>query len=300
MTTPGLRGVPRRVLTALVTTAVAVASLAGCSDSAPTSPVALPEKNIDQWVLPMDQYQLRWADQFREEYVQAQLAADCMQSAGYDLEVPWRDLNGPVVRPNRNSVGRKIFTRDLAETYGYHAGPSPEPTIGDWLAYGESLGDLSDEQQTALGTCIERAHEELPPLSLEANLAAGITFGAYEGALEDDEVKAAADRWRECMLPLGITDLPTSPLDMPPASISTDVLDSPAEEPNVSPAEIAIATHDFDCRVSSGFREALYEAEWSRQVELLDQHLDELVRYGQIFEERREHVNALLGLAPVD
>jgi len=294
------RDAHRRGVRALLIGTAAALGLAGCGGSAPTAGDDLPEKNIDQWVMPMDQYQVQWVDRIREEYATAQLDAKCMRAAGYDLEVPWRDLTGPVTRPHINAVGRVLFNRKLVEEFGYHQAPSPEETLGDWLAYSTKLNMIDAAEQAVLDNCIEATYKVLPPLDGEANRVAGIAETAWQAALEDDSVVKAAKDWRECMLPFGIPDLPGDPRQMPPDSLGVERNPSPTENPDVSPREISVAVGDFDCRVSSGFRVALYNAEWDRQVKLARENVDDLVRSQQQFAERRQRVEELLSLGQTD
>lgn len=290
---------PRRQLRiATMIALVAVVTLAGCSNDESTADLDLPAQNIDRWVMPIDQYEWQWEDRLRSDYAYASLDAECLRAKGYDIEVPWRDMNGAIARPSLNSVGRHLFTLELASNYGYQGPPSPEKTLGEWLAYGPKITALGEEGHDAFVDCRrESSEKQLPMITGTANRAAALAQPAWEGALESGEVRDATSAWRECMLPLGVADLPERPLEMPPSSLRAlgDHTNDPTVAPDVSPREIEVAVADFECRESSGYRDALYQAEWDRQVDILRDNMDALVRSKQVLSDHAAAINEILG-----
>ncbi len=92
------------------------------------------------------------------------------------------------------------------------------------------------------------------------------------------ELQAAAAQWRACMAPLGIPDLPSEPWDpdmRPPESLTTRWgWDSPLDP--ASADEIAVATHDAQCRQDSGWFDLLYDAAWTQASAFVEQNRDAL------------------------
>jgi hypothetical protein len=277
-----------RMIAALVVT---TGCLAACSST--DADVELPQQNVTQWVMPLDQYGLKTDDLIRSEYAANLLEKPCMESAGYVYDVPWRDLTD-VSGETWNSVHRRLFDEALAAKWGYHMADSPEPTLDDSVKFGESLRDLSDAGLAALETCINEAREELPLIQNEANYVSGIVNTAYKDALDDEAVTKAATAWHECMLPLGLPDLPDSPELMPPPSLLEGM-----EGDAASADEIQIAVADARCRTDSGYTDALYEAEWTHQAELAGENIDELERVGDLLAENAALVKSIIASHPI-
>ena len=88
----------------------------------------------------------------------------------------------------------------------------------------------------------------------------------------------AAAQWRACMAPLGIVDLPQEPWDpgnRPPESLTTRWNWQDAGE-KASADEIAVATHDAQCRQDSGWFDVLYDETWNQEEAFIAQHQAEL------------------------
>ena len=92
------------------------------------------------------------------------------------------------------------------------------------------------------------------------------------------ELQAAAAQWRACMAPLGIPDLPGEPWDpgmRPPESLTTRWgWDSPLDP--ASADEIAVATHDAQCRQDAGWFDLLYDASWTQASAFVEQNREAL------------------------
>jgi len=268
----------RRVWPAAVALVATAAVVTGCTATA-AEPTNLPEKNIAEWVTPLDQYIPQNAS--NANYAEQLLVGKCIEKAGLSWAVPWRDIhadNGP----SWNSVERRLFNSDLAAKYGYHNGPAVDESLPAWQAFVASKQSMSSAEEAAIGKCVPEARKTLPLLSpTAAQKALDLIQVSYDAAFQDDDVVAAASKWRTCMEPQGIADLPDSPRKMPSDSLvsrfSLDLGDRVGTT-SVDPKEVAIATADAACRDSSGFAKALYDAEWDRDVAALRDNADELAR----------------------
>jgi hypothetical protein len=240
--------------------------------------IALPAKNLEQNVLPLDKYLL--GDMKNSDYAENLLMQPCMGKAGFDWNVPWRDTHSND-GPSWNAAHVRLFNLTLAKQWGYHLAPSPDTSLAALRAFQDDLATISDAEFAAFKTCLSRARKELPILPGSAQRATVFAQAAYEGALKDEKVLKAAADWRKCMTPAGISDLPDVPSVMPSESIARkfDIkLQISSTPPVVSQAEIKLATMDFECRDKAGYDQAFYDAQWNRQAKLLAENADELER----------------------
>ncbi|MFC7581690.1 hypothetical protein ACFQ23_06280 [Schaalia naturae] len=91
-------------------------------------------------------------------------------------------------------------------------------------------------------------------------------------------LQEAAARWRECMAPLGIVDLPSEPWDpdtRPPQSLQ-DRWGWESAGDAASADEIQVATHDAQCRRDSGWFDTLYDESWNQEEAFIAEHKAEL------------------------
>ena len=110
------------------------------------------------------------------------------------------------------------------------------------------------------------------------------SFGfPVDSADRDPAVHEAEEKWRQCMVPLGIADLPSdaTPTNGLPTDsqyeqwgLNQDV--APWEIPPPGQDEIKAAIHDAECRDSSGWTDARYEAEWNAEIDYLTRNYREL------------------------
>ncbi|WP_448058599.1 hypothetical protein [Cellulomonas hominis] len=274
----------------------AVVLLAACQQDDSSASVPLPAENIERWVMPLDQYSP--ADSLGiGSYAENLLIQPCMEAAGFSFEVPREDLDTPPRATMNADSGRQLFNLAIAQSYGYHDAPSNLSNIAEILAFYYDT-PLTEDAAAQRDTCLESAREQLPLPSAETvNFAATLGSAADEGALADDEVEEAAARWRECMQPVGVSDLPRAPADMPSESLRAqfglDVLD-PTAAPVIGAEELRIAVADAGCRESSGYAETRYRAEWDRQARLVQDNADALVRHQQAWEAYREAALAVV------
>jgi hypothetical protein len=262
-----LRAVTGTVLAAVTLTLSACGSSGASSHTGSAPAPAGFHENITTWTLPLDSYIPNPNDQI---YAQNLLYSQCMTQHGY----PVTAYNiADYLPPDLNAVGLKLFNLNLAEKYGYHSGPpkkgiqAPKP-------------DISGTAEVAQDTQCARSSQQQTDQNQDlTQFVQGLAGEAQDTAQADPKVKAAIARWRTCMLPLGVSDLPASPEDMPTArqrqqfGMNGSANPGPGELPTVrtqaTPAEIKQAVADAKCRDSSGYAEAYYQAEVTAQLDLI-------------------------------
>ena len=255
-------------------------TLTGCSAAATHTATSsgLPAKNINQWVLPLDSYVV--GNTKNSDYAQGLLVEPCMEKAGYTWNVPYRDTSA-TDGPSWNSAERRLFNPAIAQKWGFHLAPSPDTTLEALKSFIASANAVGPAESAAVTKCVVDSRKELPVLSGAAQLGSSYASQAYDGALTDAAVKAGASKWRTCMAPAGVSDLPNTPEEFPSPSVVAKFnikLELSHTPPSVSPAEIKLATFEANCEVTSGYQAALYKAEWDRQVTLMNKNADDLQR----------------------
>lgn len=274
-------------LVAATVSAVLAVALTGCSGSggsrAAAADVQLPAKNVAQWVMPLDQYMETDAETSADEYAEDLLIEPCLEKAGYSYPVPWMDLDAPLP-VTRNTVDDRLFTVQLAQEYGYHRAPNLDPSRAAWLAF-DAMPPFGDSEMKVFDSCLKQVRKtQLPELAQSAqNLANGLANQADQKAQQNGTVKSDARKWKTCMRPAGVPDLPDDPMnEMPTSALGKQFgLDDIVADPNTLKAgadEIRIATLDAQCREKTGYTQAYYDAEWDAQVQLLDKNADALKR----------------------
>lgn len=250
----------------------------GCTSSSAIEPgdLPLPAKNIEQWDMPLDPYVPDTS--FLVDYAENLLVSPCMTQAGFDWAVPWQDIHQPP-SPTRNATDLRIFTRTIAAEFGYRDQGSNLRPNAAWREVAQSKQQISAAEEQALINCLEIAREALPLLDGSTQVAIAFSNDALRATQEDPRVKAAAQRWVECMRPAGVSDLPDSPFLMPTDALKHALGISSGKEPSAE--EIRLAVLDADCRESSGWRETAYETEWELQLEALIENADDLERFRQ-------------------
>ena len=256
-------------------------------------------KDRASWSLPIDPYFSVDLSNYQVEAEQWLMRA-CMAEGGWDYRVGV-DASAPL--SETYSVSRaRLFTPELAAKYGYHRAPDPRYPLEDEI---EAKGGLNSDQPKGFvekeQECFEEASQELkqagvPEERSETEQALSGGYNVLFSTAVTDEVHQAAARWRECMAPLGIVDLPEEPwtagsMYLPPSLMSAWGWTSSFGKPSAD--EIRIAVHDANCRETSGWSEALYESQWDlaeKFVEdnkpaldaLLQQHNEYIKKYQQI------------------
>ena len=246
--------------------------------------------------LPLDGYTVTVPDVETESYVENLLSERCMETQNRDREVGAGHVAGSLPVATRSSGGTQPFDTPIARKYGYHE-PSMYPPDVAAAAPKLNSGPLSVGDQAAWDGCLTSARRTLP-LAGYSQIASRLAMEAMVAAGAEPDVQHAAGRWRECMAPLGLSDLPAMPDgpsgermpsaspaelfglndggDRPPGEAATSD-DIPAPK-SPGAAEIKLAVADAACRESSGCAKALYLAQWKHQSETLIKHADELAR----------------------
>ena len=294
-----------RITITVIGSAIFAMVLAGCSDSADDGAASQdlvesggnhgaeivsdddqPAKEISKWVLPTDKYVRPDIDliNFQSETTEL-LTAKCMRENGFPEYKSFFDLAAPYPETRPNGVASPIFTDEIAGKYGYRNAPDPQMSE---LDVEERAYDPDDQAfSSQWNSCNDAALElmPIPPNPAEENggQAASESVGSQLGRLhadrESSDLQEAAGKWRSCMQPLGIVDLPSSPWQ--PRSLN-DMPQSLVEKWQWSPGgvptsdEVLVAVQDSKCRQSSGWTETLYDAEWEVAHEFVNKWTPEL------------------------
>lgn len=274
-----------------------VLALAGCSSSDETevsqviSPDGLVQADISRWSLPTDPY-VTYPSQL-ELYAIELATSDCMATLGQHFEAVSYPIDPPPSE-GLNPAGHRLFNQSIAGKYGYHEAPDP-------VQYGQRLR-ARDRESEQYGEQWEkdRAHcsdQVLATPPFPIRMQPIIQTIGLSGA-DEKHVRSAAVRWRDCMKPLGIPDLPEDPAFMPSDSLAErfgllneDPINAQEAVPGaVSDEEIRIASADAECRESSGYQASYYEAEWHSDFTYVEEHLPELTA---ALEEQKRQIEEL-------
>lgn len=247
-----------------------------------------------RWTLPLDQYR----DQTLLEiysFVRATVVANCLDAAGLPYQEPTPVSFDARPGPTWNRAARRLFNIPIAQEYGYRASDFLSPASPE-----ASLADLdTGSGQKTFEQCMNEA-DELPAIP-STSLAESFTGAAYESSLADPTTLAAAERWRTCMEPQGIADLPEVPWEMPSPTLRDRFGLDPVtpgglqrQQPEPSAAELELASADAQCREESGVSEAQYQAEIDEQASLLDRNREALEALGEAMTESKETYQRIL------
>lgn len=276
-----------RTKAAIALSVIVVVAVSGCTTQ--SAAVPLPEKNIGQWTSPVDEFMP--TKDVAASYASLLLDARCMDKAGYSgWAPPWRDTD-PDPGPGWNAVGIRLFNAELASSSGYRIPPAVRSDANaEWQQYVRDLNRRDDPGENKhFEKCRDenqRKHRDVNIDGRSLNLAMGYASLGSDKARASSEVKAAAERWRDCMKPQGISDLPETPESMPSHGLDAkygipDDLEGPA-----AAGEIDVAVADAKCRESSGYTKAFYTVRWNETARLYRENYDELLR---VREKLRKH-----------
>lgn len=238
------------------------------------------ERDLDTWSMPLDGYvQPGWSE---TDFAEALLDQPCLRDLGVDFPVPWATVDGLRAAsiadetPERGNTSPALawsrpLSAEAAADRGYHAPSTAGANEDGWRAWAqdpEHAAAFDDVDQDALHRCFDDARRELGTADRDgADQSASITakrltYLAAEDARRTPEVRAAAMRWRQCLALTATQELPDDPHGMP----TTAMRQAFALEARTvaSDDEIALAEHDVACQTSSGYRAALYDAQWNR------------------------------------
>lgn len=235
----------------------------------------LPEQDRADWVMPLDQF--IGPSTTRLTYAQELLIAPCLRAAGFeDVAVPWRDVDAATNALESQPV--RAFDLADAEARGYHVAATDDPGATAWRAYSTRVyADPVFDDRMRCGDEVLAANPELARDDLTSSVAIRLSDAAFAEARRDDSVLDTADEWRACLVDADVFDsgpfetgalestLPESPAGMPTLAMAAEFGSDDPSTP-ITGDEIALATADAACRESSGYLEALYQAEWKRQL----------------------------------
>jgi hypothetical protein len=228
----------------------------------------LPAKDVDAWTMPLDRYVP--VGETSSAYALLLVAQQCMVGAGYDdYVVPWRDVaaaDRAGELSTNGSLRLRAFDLVTAETRGYHASSVIDAGAAAWSEF--SARPWTTGRSDRFDTCVQRARTTVPSMGDHHDRTQSLVRlnnAAFEGARDDPTVTATWDDWRGCLQDARVGDVASDPSGMPTLEMvdrfeTLDSSTSPTDD------EIEIATADARCRESSGYRDALYEAEWHRQL----------------------------------
>ncbi|ROS49483.1 hypothetical protein [Frigoribacterium sp. PhB24] len=258
----------KRVTLAAVVAVVAGVVAYGIPANAAYALPDLPAKDVDAWTMPLDRY-VPVGDS-SSSYALLLATQPCMLEAGYDeYAMPWRDVEAADRAGElsmNGSLRLRAFDLTTAETRGYHAASVIDAGAAAWSEW--SMQAWTDEKSDLQTTCVQRARKTLPSLDDYYNRTQSLVRlnnAAFEGARHDPSVTATWADWRSCMQAARVGDVADDPSGMPTLEMvdrfeTLDSSTSPTDD------ELEIATADARCRESSGYRDALYDAEWQRQL----------------------------------
>ncbi|MCS3442174.1 hypothetical protein [Microbacterium phyllosphaerae] len=271
----------RRTRWLVAAATVLTVSLTGCAAAPfePADPTAYSQEGKDrgQWVMPFNKYYFPDALTNYAENIQLE---PCLVGEGYDWPVPWEDPAIP--RPeDLNAVGYRLFDERIAARWGYHVAPSPN-TEGAQARQeffeqynGYNPDDRFDE---VFDDCLKEARDDFPADHMM--LLASVS--PYQAQAEDaarmhPDVAAAIDDWRVCLTERVHFDVPDAPWDSPSEAMAEEWgFWGPEYRAEPSVVELRAAVADAECRESSGFTAAYYDANWNEQQRLIDENRVEL------------------------
>lgn len=278
------------------------APAAGASAAGGSTAVAV-AKDPAHWTMPTDPYSEATISDL-EAQARDTLRKPCMVKAGYtDFEIR-TDASAPLPPTLAADGVTQVFNESVASRYGYRMAPNPRDLLADKVeAAGGSLWDNQPQEfWDALNTCDAEADKQLGSSSQEDQDAEGGATSALSSQLNQLAVDLrgpaltkTASTWRDCMAPLGIVDLPSQPWtpgSPPPQSLATQWSWQTTGQPSAE--ELTIAAKDAACRRSSGWQDALYEAEWNARQDFVTKHQAELTTLRQSIDSRRAQYQAVI------
>ncbi|UGS26232.1 hypothetical protein K8F61_16625 [Microbacterium resistens] len=254
-------------------------------------------KNQEQWAMPLDEF-IVYSPELGN-YAEQLLIGRCLQEAGRSWPVPWQNTDFPT-RKDQNRVGNRIFNEFTAATWGYHYAPNAdEVSVQLWWEFGDATDPAVADPafMRDFDACSDKVRSTDISLNWlrdvdSWNYVNGLASQAADIVEQDDEVRRAVARWRECLSAQIDFAVPEDDRQMPTQEVSQRFgLTGPEASMTASAEEIAVAVADAECRTSSGLAELRYDREWEEQQKLLDANRDQLER---IRAEAKAHHRVLL------
>lgn len=224
-------------------------------------------------MLPLDDFLISDKQLKRKSYASALVVRGCLEPKGIESRVPYVDFDAAYAD---YADVRSTLTRRQAARLGYHR-PTENPPAGieAWERF--RTQPRSERELAATTQCFEVDEDEIPSYPNDVlNFTSSFATAAFQGSVKSSEVESAAEAWSVCMAPHGIEDLPGDPQAMPSESIRQKYDTSGGRDGEtlgpITQAEIDLALADVDCRESSGYQQALYDAIWEREARLLEEN----------------------------
>ena len=256
--------------------------VSGCADDAPnnkdvsaqevsqiTAPAdgtmskdGLVKKDSTKGTLPADPYRL--PDDRLQAYAENLYIANCMKQSGYEYPVQTYDWNDPATPLESPPGYNGRFTVAKAQAYGYHVSSKRRE---EWLKVVEQKNQLLKDPAAdkTFMACSEKLRSS-GVFKASDKLGGGVA--PYVNDVSKlPAVRAAAQRWRKCMAPQGIADLPEEPQIAPSVAIKFGLVDG--GDSAVSAEEIKLAVADAKCREQSGYEQLVYDLQWVGQEQIL-------------------------------
>ena len=253
-------------------------------------------KDQSHWTLPTDPY---YGGQIMPLSLQAwdTVVRNCMVKAGFSDYRVGMDASAPLPANLAGDGISTFFNETTASQFGYRRAPDPRNVLeaeieaagpGGLFAskdkeFHKQLDVCDMEGRAAVaGVSVEEFKERSNKLAddVQEDLSSiGSQLNRLAVDLNSPELSAAAASWRECMAPLGISDLPDRPWDAgSTGGLPESLRDKWGWRPTGKPSadEIATASADAACRASSGWTDTLYQQEWDTHQAFVDAHRAEL------------------------
>lgn len=230
----------------------------------------LPAQDVAAWTMPLDRYV--FVSYAKRDYAEDLLVGRCLAAKGIDWGVPWQNVDNYV--GDAQSQSSKPLTARSAESRGYHAPAVDEGSSLLWRQFFTKKPLVKSDQAVADDCFVQVRKTQLSLAAMNgvnqnaSTRAVELADQASTAAAREPAVQEASRRWRTCLAPAavvaGVGSLPASPAEMPSSRMrllfSTDVVSS-----RVTPAETTLAKADVSCQSTSGYRKALYDAEYRLQ-----------------------------------
>ncbi|MBP1240372.1 hypothetical protein ABID92_002070 [Frigoribacterium sp. PvP120] len=297
--------VAKRVTAVAVALVVAGVVVAGLPSTRSWRLPTTATQDRSSWVMPLDQY--IGVGDIRVGYAQELMIEKCRTDEGGDgSRVPWRDVDAATTAAERQPT--RAFDLDQAEARGYHVPPTDDPGEAAWREF--VLRPVSAAESAARDRCVDKLYSEHPELlsgylgtgtGTVGDIATRLSDAAFRDARDDDAVLDTVPAWLECLQPVAAAgwELPPTPAGMPTDAMAGAFASSDPTTP-VTEAELDVATADAACRESSGYLDALYDAEWEHQLTVPHDYGERLsqVDTGAVAAAKRTVAYALARLTP--
>lgn len=259
----------KRPLVRVGIVALLLFGLAGCS--ATSAQLELPEKNPDQWTLPLDAYTYDTAS--LRDYAEALLDGACYAESGIDWPVPWQPEDRDMRGASFSAGGARLYTSELVAQYGYHTAPKDYDGFEEWGAFTREANAIAENTagfEAISDSCITKTREIIPlPSDDTLYYVSSAANDIYTQALTTPDVVEAATKWNACMSDAGVGGYASSP-DLMPGEDAAAAWGLSDVSSTAGTEEKFVAVTDVNCRLESGWTEAFYLANWDKQVAFIE------------------------------